>query len=508
MRRHPAGQLPAATIGSSAISRSPPRLPRSAAQLTIGRPLPSSPIPPGFVGLSLEYFALEPYAGREPSAINPVLVQLIHNLTPDQAPVLRIGGDSTDWTWWPVAHTRAPGGITFTIDRRWLAVARALAGTLGARLILGINLEADSSALAAAEAEALVNGIGRSRVQALELGNEPELYRTFAWYTKDGRPVAGRPAGYDFADFTEDFSRVAESFPHVPLAGPSIGVPTPVPMLGEFLAAEPRLGLVSFHAYPLLECFTSPSSPRYPTIARLLSRSSSRGLAGSLAGYVSTARRHRLPLRVDEFNSVGCGAAPGVSNTFASALWVLDTSFAMAQTGVAGINVHTYPGSTSQLFTFIRRHGSWSAFVEPDYYGLLMFAAAAPPDARLLQTTILHGHGSVIRAWATRAPDGTIRVVLINDGSGRRVIGVTPPESAVTATLDQLLAPRATARSGVTLAGQSFGRQTSTGLLVGHPRYTRVAPVGRNYVVTVPATSAEMLTFAPSAPRAWKLTPR
>ena len=163
-----------------------------------------------------------------------MLAQLIRNLAPGQSPVLRIGGDSTDWTWWPTAHVRMPGGITFTLDRRWVAVTRALTRAVGARLILGINLEADSGAVAAAEADSLVDGVGRARVLALEPGNEPELYGTFAWYTRDGHTVTGRPVGYDFADFTADFSRISRRLPPLPLAGPSIGVPTQVPALDQF----------------------------------------------------------------------------------------------------------------------------------------------------------------------------------------------------------------------------------------------------------------------------------
>ena len=69
--------------------------------LTISRRSYGRPVRPGFVGVSLEYTALEAYAGRDPLAVNPVLVRLIRNLAPGQAPVLRIGGDSTDRTWAP-----------------------------------------------------------------------------------------------------------------------------------------------------------------------------------------------------------------------------------------------------------------------------------------------------------------------------------------------------------------------------------------------------------------------
>jgi len=69
------------------------------------------PIAPGFVGFSLEYHTLLPYTGNNSRRIDPVLVRLIRELTPGQHPVLRIGGDSTDWTWAPTQGLRRPGGI-------------------------------------------------------------------------------------------------------------------------------------------------------------------------------------------------------------------------------------------------------------------------------------------------------------------------------------------------------------------------------------------------------------
>ena len=62
---------------------------------------PGPPVHPGFLGFSFEFQAVRAYTGTDPTAINPVLVQLIRNLTPGQAPVIRIGGDSTDVSWVP-----------------------------------------------------------------------------------------------------------------------------------------------------------------------------------------------------------------------------------------------------------------------------------------------------------------------------------------------------------------------------------------------------------------------
>ncbi len=66
--------------------------------LTVGRPATSRPIPPGFLGLSLEYFAVPAYAGTNAEDVDPVFVQLIRNLAGGRPPELRIGGDTTDRT--------------------------------------------------------------------------------------------------------------------------------------------------------------------------------------------------------------------------------------------------------------------------------------------------------------------------------------------------------------------------------------------------------------------------
>ena len=69
----------------------------------------------------------------------------------------------------------------------------------GAKLILGVNLQLDSGAEAAAEARAYRTGIGTRHIEALEIGNEPELYKVFPWYEEGAVPFYARPPTYDFA---------------------------------------------------------------------------------------------------------------------------------------------------------------------------------------------------------------------------------------------------------------------------------------------------------------------
>jgi hypothetical protein len=468
--------------------------------LTVGGPTPAQAIAPGFVGLSLETWAVPAYAGPNPAATNPVFVQLIRNLADGAPPVLRIGGVTTDNSWWPAHGLSRPAGATYPLTRRWVAITRGLANALGARLILGINLEADSTAIARAEGNALVSGIGRDRVEALEPGNEPELYGSFKWGLS-GAP--GRPAGYNFADFERDFTRIAAALPNVPLAGPTDGAPSWFRLLGPFLSTQPRVKVATLHRYPLQQCFVTPDQPNYPTIPNLLAPSSSTAMADTVTAAVKAAHAHHVSVRIDEMNTISCGNMPAVGESFASALWALDTLFAMAQVGVDGVNIHTFPDVGTQLFTFRRVHGQWRGKVEPEYYGLDMFARAAPPGSRLL--TVSPAGPAGLHAWATRALDGTVRVVLINEGTRAGTVAVRlrpgattggASTAAGTGTLERLQAPSTAATSGVTLGGQGFG--AATGLLAGRAQVSTVAARHTEYTVTVPAGSAAMLTLAPS----------
>jgi hypothetical protein len=473
---------------------------RADAFVSVGRRAVSRPISAGFVGLSLEYPAVTAYAGSDPRVINPVFEQLIRNLAPNQRPFLRIGGDSTDRTWWPVSRRVRPPGVKYSISARWLAVTRSLTQGTGARLILGVNLEAEQSSIAVAEASALLSGIGHRSVLALEIGNEPNWYATLPWYrSSSGRLVFGRPSSYDFRAFSAEFSGLRRRLPKVAVAGPTVGALPWLQNLRRFLTAEPTLRVVTFHRYPLNRCFTTPGSPNYPTVANLLSSSASRGLASGITAYARIAHQRGATFRIDEMNSVACGGKAGVSDTFASALWAIDALFAVARSAADGVNIHTFPGARYGLFTFHRAGAGWSAFVRPEYYGLLMFAQAAPPGSRLLAVTRT---GSLqVRGWATRASDGAIRLVLINEDVRRsHVVLVRLPERASTVTLERLTAPSAWARRGVALGGQSYGGHTATGTLAGAPLTQALTAGPGGYLVTLPAASAATVT-AGSSPR-------
>ena len=110
----------------------PPTLPPNAELLDVAPTPVSRPIPAGFIGLSIEYPSLLAYSGNRPGAPNPTFIKLVQELNPSGSPIIRFGGDTTDWTWWPTRGVKRPPGIRYALTRRWLAVTRATARALDA----------------------------------------------------------------------------------------------------------------------------------------------------------------------------------------------------------------------------------------------------------------------------------------------------------------------------------------------------------------------------------------
>jgi hypothetical protein len=494
-----AGCAAAAVVAACGAGQAP--RPRSAAAplvVRVGGSSGTAVVPHGFLGLSLEYYGVTAYAGADPHAIDPVFVRLVRELAPNGGVTLRIGGDSTDLTWWPEPGLPRPAGVSYALSPAWTATVAALARAARARLILGIDLEAGSPSLAGTEARHLVAGLGRSRIAALEIGNEPEQYAA-RWYRgPDGRWVPGRAPGYDASAYARELARWRAVLPSLPLAAPATGSPSWLHGLLGRLVGTSSVAQITVHRYPLSRCDHDPRSPAYPTLAHLIAPAAARGSLAPVARAAALAHAHGLVLRVDELNSVTCQGRYGVSDTFASALWMLDALFALEHAGVDGVNVHVWPGAVpNELFTFSHGDGRWTGAVRPAYYGMLMFARAAPAGSRLLHVRTSAGG---LRVWATRGPDGTTRIVLINFARARaRTVRVSLARGPLArgrapARIERLRAAGLPATRGVTLGGQSFGAATSTGALAGTLSVAAVAWSAGGYTVSVPAASAALLT--------------
>jgi hypothetical protein len=417
----------------------------------------------------------------------PVLAHLLLGLSPQ--PVLRIGGNGPDAS---CGKSKQPRPILPTAS-----LISSLARATRAQLILGINLVADNPFLAAAEVEGLVREIDRRPpfryIDAFEIGNEPDLYPRY------GASVSVQQAKPYFLEYLQNFAlwaqviRNAARDQQVGIAGPSLGrlglpwiTGTDAGDFGLFLRTPSHPRLITFHTYPLHGTSRCPADD-CPSIPNLLSPVASIGPARQVAPFVSQIGWWRK-LRVDEINSVTQGGAKGVSDTFASALWALDTLFELARAGVSGVNVHTFSSAKYELYTGPR--GGWRVF--PEYYGLLAFERAAPAGSQL-EAVSRDGGEHELRVWGVRQPDGHRVVVAINKSPHPLTVrlaggGVPAAGSAQLAWLQarptgvRWRCPRGYASTGlcaiggVSLGGASFGPdaylggdRTSTGVL-GPPR--------------------------------------
>ena len=466
------------------------------------------PLPQGFLGIAIEFRTVGSWEPGGSAAPNPVLAQLVHNLNPIGRPWIRIGGESTDRSWWPTVGVPQPLGVTETLGPAWGQALRQLAVSTNAKLLLGLNLEANRPRLDHNEAYQYLNVLGRRYIGALEVGNEPDLYplipwyelvdgKVEPWYVHAGTPVYARKRTYGPTQFGHELARTLAVLPKLPEAGPETRHPE---WLQQFVNEVRPRGLpmtLTSHAYGLNQCVKDPAARSYPTVSNLLTLFASReNMLGHDNPYIGLAHADGGSFRVDEMGSVTCDGHAGVSDTMASALWALDALFYLDSHDVDGVNLHSFPGSTNGLFDLTQVNGTWGATVHPLYYGALMFAQAAPEGSRLL--AVRDGEDSLLRVWSTIGTDHKVRVLLINDNlqsTGQITVHSPTGWGSQAASIERLLAPSATATTDITLGGQSFA-PGSDGVLAA-PTTGTVSPQRGAYTVTMAPGTAALLTLTP-----------
>jgi hypothetical protein len=454
-------------------------------------------VPRSFLGLSTEYWALPLYEGR--MTLFERVLRLVH-VKGGGPLVVRIGGDSADHAFWYRRPRKVPRWV-FALDPALARRTSGLVRRLGLRLILDLNLVTGSPLRAAEWAAAAERELPRRSIVAFEIGNEPDIYSRRYWLASFSStrlrapflPIALTSLDYvrDFHSYQRALTRVA---PGVPLVGPALANPAMhVGWISSLLAARLRgLATVSAHRYPLSAC-ALPGTPGYPTIARVLSERTTSAVAQALAPAIRIAHHARLPFRLTELNSVTCGGLPGVSDTFATALWAPDALFELLRARVDGVSVHVREQAINAAFA-VRRNGIEA---RPLLYGLTLFARTLGPDARLVPVRVAAQRGLHLKVWAVSVRRSILRVLLINKGAGRANVALRLPATG-SATLQSLLAPSVRSRWGVTLAGQQIGVD---GRWHGQRVQSAIAPAGHTYRLVIPPLSAALLSVRVSARR-------
>jgi hypothetical protein len=403
-------------------------------RVTVSPDKPLGRIPADFIGLGYEISSVAE-AGLL-GGKNAKYVQLVRTLGP--AGVIRIGGDTSDYASYVADGAPSDARRATIVNRSVLDDLGAFLRATGWKLMWGLNLGRGTAEQAAAEARAVAEAVG-DRLLAIEIGNEPDLF-----------PGRCRPRGYGYADFLGDYRRfkaaLRERLPHVPLAGPDAAVHTD--WVERFAADEGAdLKLLTHHHY-------SQGPPENPktTIENLLAGPAK--LPDTLARLRKVAAAARLPYRFCEMNSCFHGGKPSVSDTFASALWVLDIMLTMAWQDCAGVNIET---GINQLgfvspYSPIYSDNKGSLTARPIYYGMLAFARGAVGTKLHVETDA----GDLnVKAYATRGEAGRTRVILVNKEL-RHGVDLRIEVGEATATKGsalRLAAPAVDGTLGVTFGG-------------------------------------------------------
>ena len=463
-------------------------------------------VPPSFLGFSTEIPFAERIMGTPGGPPNAVADGLYDALraTGSGAPVLRVGGSSAEQTWWNPAGRPRPAGVRFDITPAYLRQLRAFRRRHASPLVLVLNLAARSPAPAVGYARAARRALGSNGVRAYELGNEPDAYAGLPYREGSGGQAALRPAGYSFADFLGEWGARArilrDRVGPLPLAGPSVCCAEPfLSRFGEFARKEaPRLALLSLHEYFGAACGgQKPGTPGYPTRRRLLGPDEMDRIIAEFRESVAVGRRLRRPVAVTETNSFACGGQPGVSDTFAAALWAPEYLMRSAAAGVRGLYFHTFGRAYSPFDFLPAPGGQWTGTARPLYYGMLLFARSTANRATILLDPVARqrvrlGSGAV--AFPTLDRNGTLRVMVLSKDARRGgSVRIAVPRGAGRARLTRLLAPDLGAKAGVTLAGQAVPERSLSGRLEGRERRETVSRRRGAYRFAMPAASAALL---------------
>lgn len=451
----------------------------------------SGSIGPAFAGLSYEKSKLY---GPLFNASNTDLIGVFQRLGPS---ILRIGGSSVDKNvWTPNGSGQTAGQIAPSNVDSLAAFVKAA----GWKCLYSVNLGgaatgATTPALAAAEVAYAAQQFGSSLL-GIEIGNEPDLYGNSGHFYACNWSLA------QFLTLWEQFrAAILASTPGVPITGPadSKNESTWTVPFGQTVTKS-EITLLTQHYY------RGGDEESTSTAANLITPDAK--LVADLAILKAGAQSIGVPYRISECNSYanggsgggggGCtvtggggssGTPPnGVSDAYASSLWVIDFLFNCAQGGASGVNFHG--GGDGTEYTPIADNDGVVVEVRPEFYGILLFTLAGQGT---LYTTDISAGSLNVTAYAVKTSSGGLNVIVVNKDSTQNLqLTAQLPQSAGSATLLTMTGPGLSATSGVAIQGAGVNPD---GTFAPADAYT-LSPSVSQISCYVPALSAVLIQIA------------
>ncbi len=222
----------------------------------------------------------------------------------------------------------------------------------------------------------------------------------------------------------------------------------------------------------------------------MLSATTAEAEAARFDIYAGMAAIAGHPLVLTETSSACRGGIPAVSDSFASALWVIDYLLTGAEHGVHAMNIATGLSAACTTYTVLCLHGNNEYFAQPVYYGLLLTRMLG--TGRLVPVSIVQARHQHVTAFALRS-GGRLRLMVENLDSAAAAVTLHVGSYRGTATADRLRAPSLLATSGVTIQGRRVSADGS--FSPGRPDIVTCAAAG------CPAHPARLLGGPGQGPR-------
>jgi hypothetical protein len=401
-------------------------------------------IQPRFCGLSFEKNTMSQGTFTTQDA---GMVRLFKLLGPS---LLRIGGNSVDrFNWTPNGGGTTKGEVTRSnIDQ--LAQFCEATGWL---CLYGVNLGGSANGSQtpekAAEEVAYVSQRMGNWLWAIEIGNECDAYRHSDSFYPNWNVQ-------QFIALWEQYRKaIVARTPNVRVTGPgdANGEDTWTVPFGEAVTKE-QIVMLTQHFYR--------SSGRKPTDTPVSLVTHDANLDRQLEILQAGAAKIGVPYRLTECNTYYSGQA-GASDAFSSALWSIDFMFACAFHGCAGVNFHTTGGSgAGGGYTPITHGGNHVKIVNPEYYGILLFAMAG--GAGDVYRTTLDAGPLNATAYTIKTPSGLSLLLLNKDTNRSMRVTARLPQPINHADLYEMSSgangggpAMLTATTGVTLQGSAVG---------------------------------------------------
>ncbi len=410
------------------------------ASLRLSSAAPAAPVPENFIGLGYEMSSAAQLGLL--SAKDTKYVQLVRNL--GSRGVFRFGGIVADFTnYVPDGPIRTEPKDT-VISRASLEQLRGFLDATGWTAIWSVNFGSGTLEDAIAEARAVHSILG-PRLEAIELGNEVENYG------RGAHPL--RKAPWDFPQYLTEYRQwhraILTAIPGLRFAAPDTAAS--VQWVQEMARQAPgEVQLLTTHFYL--------GDQRKATLEQLMQPDPV--LRSKLENLRQISRDSGIPWRMCETNSFFGGGHPGLSDTFAGALWTLDYLLLLAQYGCAGVNLETGVNQLGFLSSYspIRTEADGRVVTGAPYYGMLAFAAAGADGAEMLPVEVT-GSGSGLTAYAVRKR-GRVRSVVILNWSQKNQTSISIAGLGLhSAHVLRLRAPSLTSKDGVQFAGTEVDAQ-------------------------------------------------